>query len=101
MYWNPSVKLKDKVENKPNGHEAKESESLEPEAKKLKVLESEIGELKWVNSKYDDNVKVYMDKLHRYNETKDTTQDLLGRLATRERTTVKELHERFGLDPDD
>lgn len=42
-----------------------------------------------------------LDKIHRYNELKDAGQVLLGHFATVERTTVKKMYEKYGLDLQD
>jgi len=35
--------------------------------------------------------------LHRYNETKDATQFLIGKIATFKETTIKQLHADYNL----
>lgn len=42
-------------------------------------------------------VNTVMNLLHQYNEIKDATQVVLGRLAAVEGQTLKEMHERFGI----
>ena len=39
----------------------------------------------------------HIDALHEYNEIKDATQAVLGRLAVIDGVTTKELHEKYGL----
>eukprot|EP00047_Mylnosiga_fluctuans_P020453 m.92667 g.92667 ORF g.92667 m.92667 type:complete len:192 (+) comp8517_c1_seq3:1125-1700(+) len=39
----------------------------------------------------------YIDALHAYNEVKDACQVVLGQIAVHEGTTVRTVHERFGL----
>lgn len=46
-------------------------------------------------------MKEYINLLHKYNETKDACQFLLGKLAEIEGTTVKELYPRFDLEIND
>ncbi|KAJ8079567.1 hypothetical protein PM082_011154 [Marasmius tenuissimus] len=41
----------------------------------------------------DSHIKL----LHRYNEAKDVTQMLIGRLANMKETTVREIHRELGL----
>lgn len=46
-------------------------------------------------------VKQIMDQLHRYNQAKDVAQSLLGRLATMQGCTTRQLYDRFDLSLDD
>ncbi len=46
----------------------------------------------------ESEYKKYIDSLHRYNDVKDVTQSLLGKLAEMTQRTITELHEEFGLD---
>lgn len=61
-------------------------------------LDAQIEALLWVEAKYDSEVQDHMKRLHAYNETRDVTQDLLGRIASVEGTTVAALYERFDLE---
>ena len=45
--------------------------------------------------------KTYMDRLHRYNEAKDTAQALLGKLAHLTGTTTRDLYPNFNLSLED
>lgn len=38
-----------------------------------------------------------MSALHKYNDIKDATQDVLGRLAVIEGVTVAEIHRKYKL----
>ncbi|KAK2466929.1 hypothetical protein APHAL10511_001187 [Amanita phalloides] len=42
-------------------------------------------------------VKRYINLLHHYNEAKDATQILIGRLAAIKQTTVKQIHTDLDL----
>ncbi|KIL71480.1 hypothetical protein M378DRAFT_65162 [Amanita muscaria Koide BX008] len=42
-------------------------------------------------------VKKHISLLHRYNEAKDATQILIGRLAAIKQTTVRQIHEDLDL----
>ncbi len=64
-------------------------------------MQAQIAELAWVEGRYDREVQEHMTRLHRYNETRDATQELLGRVAVAEGTTVAALYERFGLETGD
>ncbi|KAK7063682.1 DNA repair protein [Favolaschia claudopus] len=56
-------------------------------------LEKELGE----NENPEVIVKDVIRLLHRYNEAKDATQILIGRLATLKQTTVRQIHEDLDL----
>lgn len=45
----------------------------------------------------DKLYKQYIDKLHAYNEIKDATQCLLGKLAEINKCTINEMHSNYGL----
>ncbi len=65
------------------------------------AVEAAIAALSGVDEQYEREVKGHMDRLHLYNETKDAAQDILGRLASAEGTTVSALYPRFGLESGD
>jgi hypothetical protein len=64
-------------------------------------VEEAIAALAGVEERYEREVKGHMDRLHLYNETKDAAQDILGRVATAEGTTVSALYPRYGLETGD
>ncbi|KAL7424838.1 swi5-like zinc finger protein [Cryptotrichosporon argae] len=41
--------------------------------------------------------QAHIKRLHEYNEVKDSTQALIGKLAVMTGTTVRAIHEGFGL----
>ncbi|XP_015927314.1 DNA repair protein SWI5 homolog isoform X2 [Parasteatoda tepidariorum] len=49
----------------------------------------------------EDQYKWYIDKLHEYNEVKDAAQIVMGQIAIIEETTVKKIHEQFGMTEND
>ncbi|GIX91049.1 hypothetical protein CEXT_174681 [Caerostris extrusa] len=49
----------------------------------------------------EEQSKWYIDKLHEYNEIKDVAQMVMGRIAVLEQTTVRAVHEEFGMKDDD
>jgi len=62
------------------------------------ILE-EIAELeKELNGK-DPHVamKEHIDLLHEYNELKDATQGMIGKMANMKDTTITQLHDDYGL----
>ncbi|XP_034238455.1 DNA repair protein SWI5 homolog [Thrips palmi] len=62
--------------------------------KKEASLDDDISNLIGIET----DVKTVMSLLHKYNEIKDATQIVLGRLASLEGQTLKQVHERFGLE---
>ncbi|KIJ53943.1 hypothetical protein M422DRAFT_24941 [Sphaerobolus stellatus SS14] len=68
------------------------------------ALEEEIMKLHGELGEAEDAEKIvnnHIKRLHRYNEAKDATQLLIGKLAAIRQATVKELHEEYGLTKDD
>ncbi|KAF8204165.1 DNA repair protein [Mycena galopus ATCC 62051] len=69
------------------------------EARKA-ALQSEAASLEKVLGEREDAeaiVKNHIKLLHRYNEAKDATQILIGRLATLRETTVRQIHDDLDL----
>ncbi|KAK3912930.1 DNA repair protein SWI5-like protein [Frankliniella fusca] len=66
-------------------------------AKKNALLDHEISALSANPAFTTDSVANVMSLLHEFNEIKDATQVVLGKLASIEGKTLKELHEQFGL----
>lgn len=46
-------------------------------------------------------VKKHIALLHLYNETKDATQILIGRLASLKQVTVRQIHDEYDLKDED
>ncbi|GFU28918.1 hypothetical protein TNCV_470501 [Trichonephila clavipes] len=63
-------------------------------------LKEKIEDLKEKGFEEDD-LKWYIDKLHEYNEIKDVAQMIMGKIAVLEQTTVRKVHEEFGMKDDD
>lgn len=59
----------------------------------INALQNELG----VNENADTIVKTHIKLLHQYNEAKDATQILIGRLATARGSTIKQIHEEYDL----
>ncbi|XP_008178487.1 DNA repair protein SWI5 homolog isoform X2 [Acyrthosiphon pisum] len=57
--------------------------SIDIELEKLKMKKKEKDEI--------------MNALHQYNDIKDATQEVLGRLAILEGVTVAEMHRKYNL----
>lgn len=58
-----------------------------------KSLDAELEDLKKRKNEKDEIMKA----LHRYNDIKDATQEVLGRLAIVEGVTVAEIHRKYNL----
>jgi hypothetical protein len=70
---------------------------LEEIKKKLENLEIELVIKKGEQEKYELQNLTYMNKLHLYNEVKDTMLDLLNRLSELEETTLNKVYERYEI----
>ncbi|PAV22583.1 hypothetical protein PNOK_0254000 [Pyrrhoderma noxium] len=67
---------------------------------RINALTAEIDKLQAELGRDDDAEEIvnkHIKLLHSYNEAKDATQIILGKLAVRKETTVKQLHEEYGL----
>lgn len=62
-----------------------------------KSLDLELEKLKKKVEERDEIMKA----LHRYNDIKDATQEVLGRLAILEGVTVAEMHRKYNLQETD
>ncbi|KAH8119801.1 Swi5-domain-containing protein [Phellopilus nigrolimitatus] len=73
------------------------------EAARLVELQAEIDNLRETLGDKDAGkiVDKHIKLLHEYNEAKDATQIIIGKLAVHKETTVKQLHEGYGLAADD
>ncbi|GLB43543.1 putative swi5 [Lyophyllum shimeji] len=71
---------------------------------RISALLAEIDKLQRELGEHEDAEKIakhHIQLLHRYNEAKDATQILIGRLATLRGTTVRQIHEDLDLNGDD
>ncbi|EIM88035.1 uncharacterized protein STEHIDRAFT_155394 [Stereum hirsutum FP-91666 SS1] len=59
----------------------------------VEQLQKELGEEVDANKIVSRHIKL----LHRYNEAKDATQLLIGKLASHKQTTIRQVHEDLGL----
>jgi hypothetical protein len=70
---------------------------------KLEMLQS-IQELKeniqqekeYIQEK-QENLKMYREKLSEYNLIKDVAQEILGKIASNENTTISKIYEKFDI----
>ncbi|XP_071096760.1 DNA repair protein SWI5 homolog [Haliotis cracherodii] len=67
---------------------------------RLSQVETEIQQMN--NDGYrQEELQSHIEKLHEYNEIKDTGQMILGRIATMEAVRTKDLYEKYGLELED
>ncbi|RDB29444.1 DNA repair protein SWI5 [Hypsizygus marmoreus] len=77
------------------------STSAKNQEARLSALQTEIDTLQLALGEHEDPEKIvknHIKLLHQYNEAKDATQILIGRLATLKETTVRQIHDDLGLD---
>ncbi|KII94256.1 hypothetical protein PLICRDRAFT_171915 [Plicaturopsis crispa FD-325 SS-3] len=78
--------------------------SAKKQEARVAALEAEVAELQKTLGEGQDAEKIastHIKLLHRYNEAKDATQILIGRLATLKGSTVKQIHLDLELSGDD
>lgn len=69
-------------------------EDIESETR---AADRRIEELTQKQNGLEDKITKKLGLIHKYNETKDLAQFLMGKLAEMEQCTVKEVHERMGV----
>eukprot|EP00128_Syssomonas_multiformis_P008979 Colp12_sorted_trinity150504_noHs@30140 len=94
VYWRGS-----QVEVKDNLSEDTEIQAIKGRINALKTRNEALNiQLEELSQRYkEDELQAHITKMHEYNEVKDAAQEVLGRLATIQGVTVRELHETFGL----
>ncbi|KAH9980884.1 DNA repair protein, partial [Lactifluus volemus] len=76
--------------------------SQEREAR-IAELEAQVTELQKELGNGEDAQKIvsrHIKLLHRYNEAKDAAQIIIGKLAVHKQTTIRQIHEDYGLTDD-
>ncbi|KZT01142.1 uncharacterized protein LAESUDRAFT_707840 [Laetiporus sulphureus 93-53] len=71
---------------------------------RIAAIEAEIDEIQKQLGEGEDAKEIvsrHIKLLHRYNETKDAAQILMGRLASHRQSTIRQIHEEYGLADDD
>lgn len=63
-------------------------------------LDKEIAILKESGFQVEE-LQIHIDNLHKYNEVKDAAQLVLGRLAELEQVTLKEMHKKYSVPPNE
>ncbi|KAG1807832.1 uncharacterized protein BJ212DRAFT_1385683 [Suillus subaureus] len=71
----------------------KQKEYIDKLQAEIDVLQKRIGE----DESAEAIVSKHINLLHRYNEAKDATQLLIGRLAALKETTVRQIHNDMDL----
>lgn len=71
----------------------------EAAAAALQEVEAEIASLEAAGCRVED-LALYIDALHRYNEVKDAAQVVMGRIAVLDGVTVREVHSRYTVLPE-
>ncbi|XP_033104184.1 DNA repair protein SWI5 homolog [Anneissia japonica] len=68
--------------------------------KQVQLMKEEEDGLRKCGYK-EEELQMHIEKLHEYNELKDTGQMLIGKIATLEGRTTKEMYAQFGLNLED
>ncbi|KAI1791013.1 DNA repair protein [Ganoderma leucocontextum] len=78
--------------------------SAKAQQARVEALQAEVKELQNVLGEDENAEKIvsrHIKLLHKYNEAKDATQILIGKLSTYRQTTIRKLHEDYGLTEED
>ncbi|KAI0756152.1 DNA repair protein [Daedaleopsis nitida] len=78
--------------------------SAKAQQARIEALQAEVDQLQNAlgeGENAEEIVSRHIRLLHRYNEAKDATQILIGKLAAYRQTTIRQLHNDFGLTDDD
>eukprot|EP01080_Neovahlkampfia_damariscottae_P011742 gene11742-5080_t len=68
--------------------------------KRIELINQEINKEKEILQEKEEYSKLYREKLHEYNLIKDIAQEIFGRIAMKDNTTVSEIYEKFDIDFD-
>ncbi|KAI0253557.1 DNA repair protein [Lactifluus subvellereus] len=71
---------------------------------RISELEAAVAELQKELGPGEDAQKIvsrHIKLLHRYNEAKDAAQIIIGKLAVHKQTTIRQIHDDYGLMHDD
>ncbi|KAI0652658.1 Swi5-domain-containing protein [Trametes meyenii] len=71
---------------------------------RIEALQAEVKELQKTlgeGENAEQIVSKHIKLLHRYNEAKDATQILIGKLAAYRQATIRQVHNDFGLTDED
>ncbi|KAH8094698.1 DNA repair protein [Cristinia sonorae] len=78
--------------------------STQQKQARIAALQQEVSELQKIfgeDENADECVSRHIKLLHQYNEAKDAAQILIGKLATYRGTTIRQIHEDYGLTDED
>jgi len=76
-----------------------ETDELAILRRRLQTIETELTG--YDKQEYDKEIVDHMNRLHDYNELKDTAQMLMGQLAVIEGGLTRDLYKRYGLELED
>ena len=95
----PTAKLASKINKKPKTNDEFESE--------ISALEERVNEIDKEIDKFErqgyavNELDIIIDKLHIFNEIKDTAQIIMGKIAELKCKTNKEIHKEYNADLND
>ncbi|KAI0658359.1 DNA repair protein [Cubamyces menziesii] len=78
--------------------------SAKAQQARIEALQAEINELQKTlgeNENAEQIVSRHIKLLHKYNEAKDAAQILIGKLANYRQTTIRQIHNDYGLTDED
>jgi len=84
--------------------EPQQRKSIDQDIQRLeKEIEEQEEEISTLESEgyCSDDLELYIEKLHQYNEIKDTAQLVIGRVAIQRQTTTRALYPEFALHLED
>jgi hypothetical protein len=91
------IKSRD-VEQDPDGGVVELAWATETQVREqIAAAEERLGKLDARKAELERQVAAQLDRIHRFNETRDIAQGLMGKLAEWERTTVQDMHVRYGV----
>jgi gas vesicle protein len=64
---------------------------------RIQDLKEKIQQEKEFIQEKKETLKAYKEKLSEYNLIKDVTQEILGKIASNENTTISNIYEKFDM----
>lgn len=71
--------------------------TIEEIESETRTVDKRIEELTQKQNELEHKISKKLNLIHKYNETKDLAQFLMGKLAEMEQCTVMKIHERMGV----
>ncbi|XP_025113064.1 DNA repair protein SWI5 homolog isoform X1 [Pomacea canaliculata] len=103
----PSSSLSESVTQNSGNLTSAGPELVQSLAKEIKELEGQLAEVEnQIEELRQDGLEeselaVHIEKLHEYNDIKDTAQMILGHIATLQGVRARDLYPQYGLELDD